>query len=53
MFKKFIPGGKRRTIENSRKGGWELRKMFKNRLKKIEIKRIEAQRKKPSLNKRD
>lgn len=48
---KYLPLEERkRTIENSRKGGREIRKMFKDRLKEIENKRLEAQRKKSSLN---
>lgn len=44
---KYLPLVEReRTIENSRKGGREIRKMFKDRLKEFEKKRLEAQRKK-------
>lgn len=40
------PEEREATIENSRKGGREIRKQFQERLKEIENKRLEAQRKK-------
>lgn len=45
-LKKLPLEERERTIEISRKGGREIRKMFKDRLKEIENKRLEAQRKK-------
>lgn len=46
MVKNLPLEERERTIENSRKGGREIRKIFKDRLKEIENKRLEAQRKK-------
>lgn len=45
-LRKLPPDEREKIIENSRKGGREIRKLFKDRLQEIENKRLEAQRRK-------
>lgn len=45
-LRKLPPYEREKIIANSRKGGREIRKLFKDRLQEIENKRLEAQRRK-------